>query len=453
MSHDKMIRDYYENVNKQRMPYNFWSKDSLKTVLRHLIYDVHKFDKDEIYKNIDAKFFKQNKIGLEIFPTIFEAMDYSFKELNLIPWKFKGVAKGFWNSIENRTSAVKWLIEELLINKTIDNVNDLPSKLRQKHFKDYGLSGLSNYMVDNKENVYDLLNVMYPNKWDLKDFIYLKKGYKAMTDDESKYFIRDLFINKLNYKTREDFMSITQKTFKEQNLDAFLRKKYNASPSECIMDCFPEYEFSEWEFSKVKFGYWQDKNNRIAALKNLIENKLKLKTEEIPSVISYKFLENYFYKFRVVLDKYYKSNIFSWINEVYPDVFKESNFYEKICIDGTKVTSKEELLIHNFFVENLNNEIKYIGNNRNFLFENKKCNENYIPDWIFDKSVIVEYFGLYRIGHNHELIKLYTEKTNRKVEYFSNYCKENPEYKFIPIFPDDLKSSFKGLKEKLASIS
>lgn len=449
MNNKEIIKMFYECKGRS-LPINFWSKDSFKIILNHLINDVYNYTEEDIYKNVNQKFFKENKLNLKVFPSIYEALNYSLPELKLIPWKFKLVSHGFWDKLDNRIWGMKWLIEELLKDKVINNIDDLPFTLRQKHLVKYRLSGLIDNMCNKNENVYDLLNIIYPNKWKISDFKYLKKGYSEMNKVEVIKFIRNFF---KDHKTREELLNINLKTFKENNLEALLSKHFNHSPTYCIIECFPEYHLLEWEFQKSKGSYWSIKDNRIKALKNLIENKLKLEKENIPSIISYRFLENNFYKFRVVLDKYYNSNVFIWINEAYPDTFKESDFSSKICTDGTKVISKEEMIIHNFLVEHINKEVKYIGTNRSYIFKNEIECENYVPDWIINGNTIVEYFGLYYPTREGKVIKAYVEKTKRKIEFFTNYCSDNPDYMFIPIFPDDLKKSLKGLRQKILSIS
>jgi hypothetical protein len=90
-------------------------------------------------------------------------------------------------------------------------------------------------------------------------------------------------------------------------------------------------------------------------------------------------------------------------------------------------------------------------NINNSIWYNKIYNESYIPDWIIkykNKIIIIEYFGWYLSHSKLEMFVNYTNKTHRKINYFTKYCEDNPQYFFISLFPEDLNNQLNNIKEK-----
>jgi hypothetical protein len=95
------------------------------------------------------------------------------------------------------------------------------------------------------------------------------------------------------------------------------------------------------------------------------------------------------------------------------------------------VTRKKNLIVHNFFIQSLQ-EAKVQREAVHFF--NKEADEVYIPDWIIEQNghkYIIEYFGLY----GSDLYPGYTDKTKRKIAFYPSIA----EYQFIAIYPEDFK--------------
>lgn len=111
-----------------------------------------------------------------------------------------------------------------------------------------------------------------------------------------------------------------------------------------------------------------------------------------------------------------------------------------------KFDSNQELDVFKYIESNFTNEI--IKNSKTFYNDN--FNEGYRPDFIINhenKPIIIEYFGMYKTYMENHIFKSYTEKAHRKIEYFNSL---NDVY-FIPLFPEDLKNNFEGVRTKLTS--
>lgn len=119
----------------------------------------------------------------------------------------------------------------------------------------------------------------------------------------------------------------------------------------------------------------------------------------------------------------------------------ESNHFGKCQkYDGEIFNSFEELDVYKF-IKSCNVDIK--RNKSNFYY---KYNRYYIPDFIINKDIIVEYYGLYTgKKSNSKIINNYNIKTHKKNAYYNSL----KDYSFIAIYPEDLKNNFSGVFDKI----
>jgi hypothetical protein len=99
-------------------------------------------------------------------------------------------------------------------------------------------------------------------------------------------------------------------------------------------------------------------------------------------------------------------------------------------------------MIHNYYISNYSN-VKYINNRK----ENEGVygDKKYIPDWIINDNIIVEYLGLYKENKtNIEKYDEYNLKTKKKLKIAND-----SELIFVFLYESDLKNNLHGLKLKM----
>ncbi len=204
-------------------------------------------------------------------------------------------------------------------------------------------------------------------------------------------------------------------------------------------------QYPGYKFKVVSTNYWKDKDNRIFDLKYLIEQDMKIPLEKIPLYLTLENLRKNSGTLRNVARKYYKSNLWQWVNEVYPNKFIEEDF--NITVIRNVFDSADEHAIHDILTSKFKNVIYNQRNSDNTITINHMQ-----PDWfIFTDNWlwVVEYFGI-DIEHKNynERINYYQKKTKSKLERYKSMDWLGKIY----IYPDDLKENFKGLEEKLKVI-
>jgi len=187
--------------------------------------------------------------------SLYEAVKEAFPEKNIMPWEMKRTITGFYEKKENRVAAVKWLIEKLKKD---------PRDLTQEDFKDNGLTGLLTHYTGSP---YKAIKEAFP---DIKfwEMIITPKGFYEKKEN------RVAAVKWLIEKLKKDPRDLTQEDFKDNGLTGLLNHYYNGSPYEAVKEAFPEMDIKPWEMASTPRKFYERGENRVAAVKWLIE-KLK----------------------------------------------------------------------------------------------------------------------------------------------------------------------------------
>ncbi|MGU8987661.1 DUF4046 domain-containing protein [Clostridium perfringens] len=305
-----------------KFPRGFWSndnsvEDNAIKCIKWLIEERLKLTDEELKKNLSKKIFHKNCLtGMLLirfndspYKAINAAYPNKFKE-----WEFKHTSSGFW-TVDNGIRATKWLIEEKL--KLTDEA--LKEQLSVKMFVSNYLGGMLNICF--KGSPYLAINNVYPGKfkeWEFKvvpkNFWDISNGIKA-----TKWLIEE----KLKFTDDELKKKISAKVFCDNNLGGMLRNCFNGSPYLAINSVYPN-KFKEWEFKISPMGYWRDVSNGIEATRWLVDEKLKLKDEELKEQLSMQMFKDN--NLIGMLDVCFKGSPYLAINSAYPGKFKEWEF-------------------------------------------------------------------------------------------------------------------------------
>jgi hypothetical protein len=205
-------------------------------------------------------------------------------------------------------------------------------------------------------------------------------------------------------------------------------------------------KYPAYKFNIISRNYWKVKDNRIQALKYLIEEDMKIPIEKIPLYLTSENLRKQSSTMRNVLRNCYDNNLWNWVNEIYPGKFIEEDF--NITVIRNVFDSAEEHVIHDILVEKFDNVIYNQRNTKNTI---KILGMN--PDWFVftDNGIwVIEYFGIgIETKEYNSRVEFYKKKMEKK---FEKYKKLNWLGKVF-LFPNDLKDNFNGLEEKLKLIS
>lgn len=338
---------------------------------------------------------------------------YLRKEIDIVPNT---------NDENVQFSIIKRLFDEKLI--TIKDINC-----------DYikNIFGKKNIVVK-MERLYDYV----APKWRKFYYRYPNFIFKGMTDkdgivilknyiDEHGIVIDDVY----NYDYVTLFKNARVYCLAGSNLLGFVMKFYN--------DKYPSYKFKI-----VGNNYYKELDNRKLALKYYIEKDLKIIKDRIPLYITKYKMNQHSITMYNILRKYYDGSIYKWVNEVYPNFFKEEDFKME-CI-RTQFDSFEEQVIDGELRKHFKyNVLHNISNEKDTLRIFGKQ-----PDWfiIRDNVVwVVEYFGLYNEDKSVSKInKIYNEKHDVKLELYKT---NNDYYKYMFIYKKDLDNEMEGLKYKI----
>lgn len=299
---------------------------------------------------------------------------------------------------------------------------DVPEKVNQQFFRRHRLLGvLSSY----SSSISKLFCSLLPENFTAADFT-KPNGYWDNLENVRSTIQQ--ILKRDNISEEEIPKYLTKKRLQKEKLGGLLHR-FHGSPIEIVQALYPG-RFSVTDFQRVPNKYWYNQNHRIQTMRDYC-HKHNISRKGLP-LLNRAYFRKHFPRFISIADRHYESKFYHWIIESFPEYqFTPEEFDLLAGKDGQICDSKEELVLHNFFLQTLiDAEVK----REKVHFHNEAENETYFPDWIIEQNgsqYIVEYFGLY----GSDLYPGYTEKTKRKMEFYPLV----KEYQFIAIFPEDFK--------------
>jgi hypothetical protein len=345
---------------------------------------------------------------------------------------------------------LKWFVEKLAQDDLIKTIDELPKVCSYKLFVKYNLGGL----VTNHFNAspFHAINFLYPDKFKEWEFNTPKH---FMTDDSNKTRILHWFIEKLlEEKIITSIEDIPERvdinTFENYNLGSFVRHNFDGVSYKAFNFLFPD-KWHPWEFKSCPIGYWKDKNNVKHALEWFVDRLIERGTIDSVDQLRNLPVTKLFSEFNLLsISKEYNNNYGLLFSTILPNYFSLEDFGKNFyAFDGTKLDSKEEVLIHEWLISNCK-KVMYFNNNgkQEFKWHNEKMNENYVADWMINDNIIIEYFGWYNPTSKHQRYVSYNNKVNRKIDYFNGL----DNFKFVPLFPKDIRKNLEGVRNKIKEV-
>ena len=412
------------------------------TIVRNLLKD---YSEDDFYNNYCNNMLEE--FGIYNFK-IFDFAKLLYPDYLNHPFLFKKAfcPNGYWDNADNRFLAIDYMVENMISNKIITSIDDV-TKLTAEDFQNNNLGGLlterlmydilSEYLLTKTGKQYNECEFHAVTNGYWKDIENVKKSIKWMLEEQEHWDGVDIEWIKDNFGIN---------MIKKYGLSGMLSSLHTFNTSVPLNDLliivYPDLDIFPWEFNMVSKDYWASRENSDIALKQLIEKRLHLSILDIPKYISRTYFQFNYQKFMLPLLRFYEGNIFKWIDSIYPNQFTCRDFGYIECLDGTIVKSLAEQIIHNHLTTKYNN-VNYLNNQK----ENEGIygDTKYIPDWIIENNIVIEYLGLYKENKTDiDKYDKYNLKTKEKLQ-----MGEDSELIFVFLYEQDLKNNLQGLKEKI----
>eukprot|EP01118_Nematostelium_gracile_P010561 TRINITY_DN3656_c0_g1_i6.p1 TRINITY_DN3656_c0_g1~~TRINITY_DN3656_c0_g1_i6.p1 ORF type:complete len:404 (+),score=92.95 TRINITY_DN3656_c0_g1_i6:77-1288(+) len=219
------------------------------------------------HQNLGGLLLKYKGSPSNLLQTIFPEHHFDIR-------KFSTVPNGYWGDINNQRAAIKQFGKEMGYKRMEDWYQTSAKKLEHRN-----LGGLLAKYNGSPSN---LLQTIFPeHHFDTRKFSSVPTGY--WDDINNQREATKKLGKELGYKSMEDWYQITQNDLYRQNLGGLLTK-YNGSPSQFVKAMFPEHQFYPWKFSSIPKGCWEDKENRIAYMKWLMQELNMKKVDDLYSI-------------------------------------------------------------------------------------------------------------------------------------------------------------------------
>ncbi len=239
-----------------KVPAGFWDHpENRKLYMRWLgqrlgfrkVEDYYQLTTDDLKENRGAAvlmyWWRSSAIGAvkECFP------EYDWKE-----WCFHCCPRAFWHDPKNHRRYMDWLAKELGITS--------PEGWYHVTNRDFATHKGGAFLLWYQSTISRAIMHHYPDfPWQEWLFDKTPKGFWRTMENRRRYM--NWLGEKLGITDREQWYHVTRREFQKYHGIQFL-KLYDGSPPAAIQDCFPDYPWQEWLFSRVPAGFWKKAENR-----------------------------------------------------------------------------------------------------------------------------------------------------------------------------------------------
>lgn len=268
-----------------------------------------------------------------------------------------------------------------------------------------------------------------------------------------RYVINDV----LNWRTREEILEFSIAIMTKYRIE-FSNTDINGvkrSPFALLQLAYPDLNIQGWELSHAPQNYWNNYNNLLECV-SYYYNTLNEDQRSNYLYFTDKSIGECLYKLLSI--KKYKYPHLTW-REIFGDAgYNIPKYGQYLTYDGNIMSSASEVLVYDFIHQELGlNSLKYVGLKRKhkYVYTNigNGIDNAYCPDFYVepnkqinsDRTLIVEYYGLFDINKKGDIFTNYIEKTIRKNKFY----KMNPDIYLIDLYPQDLNNNLEGVRKKL----
>jgi len=344
-------------------------------------------------------------------------------------------------TISESTPLVKHMVNLMIQNNDIKSIDELPLKIRKKHFIKYKLQTMAD-----KFGVVNLILNAYPQKWKAWDFHSTPQSY-WQDEENCREAIDWLFESLLDEGKLSRFNELprmlTQRLLHKRGIGGML-KYYNKGIPELLMKFYPDY-FNEWEFN-VNKGYYQNDENKTKILNWFVDSILKDGVVDNIDQIPKKITRDTFIRYRLdsFLANVFSLSPFKAMDYLYPNRWKPwefSHVYHGFWDDPRNVRNATIWCVEKCIKEGLCDSVEDLSNkNISNIFKQFKLaalyNKTDIPymiHMIYGDEFNYDNHTKIKSNIDGEKLDSYEELTVHNIiaRNFKDYKKQKSRFQFI----------------------
>lgn len=205
------------------------------------------------------------------------------------------------------------------------NREQICSSISHGFFARYRLAGMLNTYF--KKSIFAALDNAYPGEFHPWEIVHARRMLfiGPFGHQMARRAVHWMVFEKLKF-TEHDLNKITVKTFSHHGLGDMLYNVYQGSPLLALQDA-GMYSYHPWEMQHTPNGYWKGEvglTHAVEAVKWLVEEKLRVPIDEIPSRIRFRhFAES---GLGTMIKSVFNGSPFQAMDAAYPGQFKKWQF-------------------------------------------------------------------------------------------------------------------------------
>lgn len=247
----------------------------------------------------------------------------------------EGYSKEDWTQNTGRTRS-KIILRYLIEEKAKIAINNVPKVITKDFFYTHNIESMYDAF---ETSIYLVVDNAYPGlfqEWDFKDYWKTQKGLK-----ETKKIVKEIIEKKMAINI-DDIPKNYIEIIKKPEIIDFIEIFDNSFFK--LIDAIYPATFTPWDFHEYKLNNTEENLKKAKeSIIWLIEEKLKITTDEIPKKLSQKvFVE---YRLEDMLTKIFHGSVYKAAECAYPEKFKNWHFEDEHAWEGKqgKIIAKKVL--------------------------------------------------------------------------------------------------------------
>ncbi len=239
-----------------RPPIGFWHQFENRRRYMQWLGKKLGFKKVEDWYTVSHQALLDNKgAGLALIcwnSSIIAGVKECFPNHPWLDWKFAHAPHGFWQQDANCRRYMKWLGQELGLQRSSDWYHVVNEDFNQN----YGQA----FLVCRRLSVPQAVMRFGP-RYDFKEWLFDVTPGDFWKKRANRRRYMQWLGKRLKYKVPEDWYALTFEDL-AHNHGRGLLVLFHKSPVAIVKDYYPRRQWHEWKFSRVPAGFWENRENR-----------------------------------------------------------------------------------------------------------------------------------------------------------------------------------------------
>lgn len=269
------------------VPSGYWDRQEHRCLYMRWLGRRLGFRRPEDWYRITTDDVKRNRGGglmkYQWNSSIITGVRECFPEYDWKDWLFQMCPRSYWKDPQHHRAYMDWLARQLGIRR--------PEDWYQVTNRDFTRHKGGAFLLHYDSTISKAVMAYLP-EYDWKEWLFRKIPKGFWNDRRNRRRYVQWLGRKLGITRMDQWYAVTRHHI-EGNHGNNLLKRFDGSPYQLLKDVYPRYDWKEWMFARVPYGFWRKRENRRRYMEWLGKRLRYRRPEDWYRIRRSDFLENF----------------------------------------------------------------------------------------------------------------------------------------------------------------